>query len=67
MLTDTQTTADWITRFSARLHAQWPTLSRVQRDETAAEVARKPHFRCLDPEEAVAEWLRPITDADVPF
>lgn len=40
-------------RFSARHHARWPTISRSQRDEAAAEVAIKPHMRCLEPEEAV--------------
>ncbi|WP_046116120.1 hypothetical protein [Aquincola tertiaricarbonis] len=60
---------DWIVRFSARLHARWPTVLRVQRDETAAELALQPHWRCLEPEDAAVCWLRQgIPDhEDVPF
>lgn len=68
MLTETPLTdAEWTIRFSARLHARWPTISRTQRDEAAAEVAAKPHLRCLEPEDAVAIWLQPIAPSDVPF
>jgi hypothetical protein len=60
---------EWIARFSARLHARWPTIARAQRDEAASEVAAKAHLRCLEPEDAVTEWLRPllVEDDDVPF
>lgn len=68
MLTDPLLTdVEWTIRFSARLHARWPTICRSQRDEAAAEMAAKPHMRCLEPEEAVATWLQPIEPADVPF
>lgn len=68
MSTDTPLTdAEWTIRASARLHARWPTISRSQRDEAAAEVAAKPHMRCLEPEDAVAIWLQPIAPSDVPF
>jgi len=48
---------EWMVRFSARLHAQWPRLPREQRDELAAEVHHKPRWQQLDPENAAVEWL----------
>lgn len=66
---ETLSDSEWITRFSARLHARWPTLMRLQRDETAAELAQHPHWRCLEPEDAAVCWLRQgiPDDGDVPF
>ena len=48
---------EWMVRFSARLHAQWPRLPREQRDELAAEVHHEPCWQQLDPENAAVEWL----------
>jgi hypothetical protein len=49
---------EWIARCSARLHAQWPRLSREQRDEAAAELWADERWRLLEPEQAAVEWLR---------
>ena len=48
---------EWMVRFSARLHAQWPRLPREQRDELAAEVHHERRWQQLDPENAAVEWL----------
>jgi hypothetical protein len=49
---------EWICRCSARLHAQWPSVSRQQRDETAAELWVNDRWRGREPEEAAVEWVR---------
>ena len=49
---------EWITRCSARLHAQWPRLRREQRDEVASELHGDDRWQSLEPECAVVEWLR---------
>ena len=49
---------EWITRCSARLHAQWPRLRREQRDEVASELHAEDRWNRLEPECAVVEWLR---------
>lgn len=49
---------EWITRCSARLHAQWPRLRREQRDEVASELHAENRWNQLEPECAVVEWLR---------
>ena len=48
---------EWVTRCSARLHAQWPRLARDVRDETARELWLQQRWREKDPEAATAEWL----------
>lgn len=50
-------TSEWTVRFSARLHAQWPQISRQLRDEVAYELRAREHLRVLEPEEAAAQWL----------
>jgi hypothetical protein len=50
---------EWRLRCSARLHAQWPSLSRELRDEVAGELWEEPRWRQIEPEAAVVEWLRP--------
>ncbi len=54
------TPTEWKLRCSARLHARWPSLTREQRDEVADELWAQPRWRALEPEAAVAEWLRPV-------
>ena len=49
---------EWVTRCSARLHAQWPRIGREQRDELAQELWADAHWRGIEPEQAAAEWLR---------
>jgi hypothetical protein len=49
---------EWITRCSARLHAQWPRLRREQRDEVASELHANERWQQLEPESAAVEWLR---------
>jgi len=49
---------EWVTRCSARLHAQWPRLPREQRDEVAASLWQEERWRCLEPEQAAVQWLR---------
>lgn len=49
---------EWITRCSARLHAQWPRLGREQRDEVARDLWSDRRWHQIEPEAAVAEWLR---------
>jgi hypothetical protein len=51
-------TIKWKVRCSARLHAQWPRLAHEQRDEVAAELWAQPRWQEMEPESAVAEWLR---------
>lgn len=51
-------TTEWVTRFSARLHAQWPRLPRDLRDEVAAELWAVQRWQVMEPEQAAAEWLR---------
>ncbi len=52
---------EWVSRFSARLHAQWPRLPREQRDEVAAElIAQAPwreRLQGMEPEAAAVVWL----------
>lgn len=50
--------AEWVTRFSARLHAQWPRIGREQRDEVARELQQDPQWAALEPEVAVVQWLK---------
>jgi hypothetical protein len=49
---------EWVARCSARLHAQWPRLTREIRDETAKELAQHTRWRSQEPERAAVEWLR---------
>ena len=49
---------EWVTRFSARLHAQWPRIGREQRDELATELWAVAHLRNMEPEKEAVEWLR---------
>ena len=49
---------EWVTRCSARLHAQWPRIGREQRDELAQELWADAHWRSIEPEQAAADWLR---------
>ena len=49
---------EWVTRCSARLHAQWPRIGREQRDELATELWADTHWRSIEPEQAAVEWLR---------
>jgi hypothetical protein len=48
---------EWIVRCSARLHAQWPGITRELRDEVAGELYTQDRWRCCEPEQAAAEWL----------
>ncbi len=50
-------TQEWISRCSARLHAQWPRLPRALRDEVAGELLTQPCWRVMEPETAAAHWL----------
>ena len=52
------TESEWITRCSARLHAQWPRLRREQRDEVAKDLWSEQRWQQSEPEVAVVEWLR---------
>jgi hypothetical protein len=45
---------EWITRCTARLHEQWPTLPDDQLREVAAEIQRE----LEQPEHAAELWLR---------
>ncbi len=49
---------EWRLRCSARLHAQWPSLTRELRDEVAQELWTDSRWREREPESAVVEWLR---------
>lgn len=49
---------EWIARFSARLHAQWPRIGREQRDEVARELLMESDWRTLEPEAAAVDWLQ---------
>lgn len=49
---------EWLTRCSARLHAQWPRIGREQRDELARELWESARWREMEPEQAAHEWLR---------
>ena len=49
---------EWVTRCSARLHAQWPRIDREQRDEAARELWQSTRWREFEPEQAAQEWLR---------
>lgn len=48
---------EWISRCSARLHAQWPRLPREVRDEVAGELMVQTRWRAMEPEAAAAGWL----------
>jgi len=49
---------EWVERCSARLHAQWPRITREQRDETARQLWREEErWRTQDPEQAAADWV----------
>lgn len=50
--------SEWVARFSARLHAQWPRVDREQRDEVAAELRNDERWSGMEPEDAAVEWLR---------
>lgn len=49
---------EWIERWSARLHAQWPRVPPEQLAEVASEIERSVHQQLDDPELAAVEWLR---------
>lgn len=49
---------EWIARFSARLHAQWPRLPREQRDAVAIDLWQEQRWHTSEPEVAAADWLR---------
>ena len=51
-------TQEWITRCSARLHAQWPTVPQEQLAEVALEIQRRVQAQLEEPERAACEWLR---------
>ena len=49
---------EWITRFSERLRAQWPTVPAEQLVEVAAEIQSRVLRQLEDPQCAAVEWLR---------
>ena len=49
---------EWIARGSARLHGQWLSLSREQRDEVASDLWIDLRWQTIEPETAVLQWLR---------
>lgn len=49
---------EWISRCSARLHAQWPTVPQEQLVEVAVEIQIKVQRQLEEPERAALEWLR---------
>ena len=49
---------EWITRCSAQLHAQWPTVPEEQLAEVAAEIQGEVQRQLETPELAAAQWLR---------
>ena len=58
---------EWRLRCSARLHAQWPSLTREQRDEVAGELWAQPRWCELEPEAAARflSLMEPEEAADV--
>ena len=51
-------TSEWIARCSARLHAQWPSVHKDQRDAVARDLWNDQRWQQSEPEAAVVEWLR---------
>jgi hypothetical protein len=62
---------EWVARCSARLHAQWPSVPRDQRDELAQQLWTSERWAAMDPEVAAVTWLRQGIPAgverDVPY
>jgi hypothetical protein len=58
----------WITRCAQRLHQRWHTVGPAQLEELAGMIWRDASLRCMEPDDAAALWLAPVTPPSVqPF
>ena len=54
-------TSVWIALASHALSRRWPHIPRAQLDEVASELHGQEVMRALEPADAVALWLRPVS------
>ncbi len=59
---DEMTPTQWIAKCAERLHQRWQTVEPRQLEEVAVEIWRDRSLRAMEPAEAAACWLKPITD-----
>ncbi len=60
---DTVQRRTWVAACSHRLQRQWPSIDPQQVEELAASLWQDERLRRLEPTDAAAEWLQPITSA----
>jgi hypothetical protein len=53
----------WIAACAHRLQQRWHTVDVLELEEVARDLWRDDRLRAMWPEEAAADWLRPITSS----
>lgn len=60
-LMDTLRPTEWIAKCADRLHDRWHTVEPAQLEEVAMDIWRNDYLRSMDPAEAAAFWLTPVS------
>ena len=55
------TQAQWLARCAQRLHQRWRTVELIQLEEVAAVIWQDAALRRMEPAQAAALWLQPVT------
>lgn len=53
--------SQWIAECAVKLRERWPTVDQAMLEEVAMDLWMDPDFRGLEPAEAAADWLMPIS------
>lgn len=59
---DDLTPTQWISKCAERLHKRWQTVEAAQLEEVAVSIWQDAKMRALEPGQAAAVWLKPVTD-----
>lgn len=51
----------WIAACAHRLQQRWHTVDPLELEDVARELWRDERLRAMSPDDAAADWLRPIT------
>ncbi|MES2913122.1 MAG: hypothetical protein V4718_17135 [Pseudomonadota bacterium] len=52
---------EWIAQCAERLHDRWHTVEPAQLEEVAVDIWKNDFFRSMEPAEAAAFWLTPVS------
>jgi hypothetical protein len=58
---ETPTPSQWIAKCAERLHERWQTVEVAQLEEVAVGIWQDTSLRCMEPDDAAAAWLKPVS------